>query len=168
LNQLHLYQSLPYPLRVAAASLRGWSKRRWRYDRETPARVREARERERWTEQEWERWRSRRLHAILERAATRVPYYRDLWRGRGEWADLRRWPLLAKDSIREAPGSFLVDGVEPSHLEELHTSGTTGKPLTLWRDRAASRAWYGSGTPAAATGSASTAATAGPSSAASS
>jgi phenylacetate-CoA ligase len=146
-NQLHLYQSLPYPLRVVAASLRGWSRRRWRYDGETPRRVREARARERWTDDEWSRWRSERTAALLERAATRVPHYRDLWRERGggpeAWKELSSWPILGKDAIRERPASFLSDGASPAALEELHTSGSTGKPLTLWRDREASRCWYG-------------------------
>ena len=148
MNQLRLYQSLPYPLRVAAASLRGWTRSRWRYDRSTPRRVREARERESFSDEQWSRYQAERTRSILERAVTRVPHYRDLWSARGglgagEWKALDRWPVLDKDAIRESPASFLVEGVRPSDLEELHTSGSTGKPLTLWRDRETSRAWYG-------------------------
>jgi phenylacetate-coenzyme A ligase PaaK-like adenylate-forming protein len=147
MNWLRLYQSLPYPLRVVAASHRGRRHSRWRYDDRTPLRVSEALERDRWSPEHWSAWQTERLRALLASAATRVPYYRDLWTGESSgsrrWSELSRWPILTKEALRENPAAFVVDGVSLRDLEELHTSGSTGTPLTLWRSRETSRAWYG-------------------------
>jgi phenylacetate-CoA ligase len=147
LNWLHVYQSLPYPLRVVAASVRGRQHRLRRYDERTSRRVQEAHERESWSADRWAGWQDERLRPLLAAAAERVPYYRDVWRRRGEgagaWGELSRWPVLRKDVLRNDPAAFLVDGTNAADLEELHTSGSTGKPLTLWRSEETSRAWYG-------------------------
>lgn len=145
---LKIYHHLPPPLRDAAASLRGARLRAWRYGPETDTLTREALERDRWTEEQWDVWRSRRLYALLERAATRVPWYRDYWAehpGTGAqpaWANLADWPILEKEALRENPDAFLVEGADPVQLMVEHTSGTTGKSLHLSISRGTSRAWY--------------------------
>ena len=145
---LGLYRRLPYPLRVLAASARGQTLRRWRYGPETDRLVAEALERESWGPSRWETWRRDRLSALLDRAATRVPYYRELWaarRRRGDrrpWDDLANWPILEKAALREAPAAFVVEDRDPRRMYHEHTSGTSGTPLDLWWSRETVRAWY--------------------------
>lgn len=148
MNLLSLYHKLPYPLRVAAASARGLTLRRWRYGPETQRLVEAALERERWPEEEWRAYQEGLLAVLLDRAARQVPYYREHWAARrragdrASWAYLENWPVLTKDALRAAPRAFLADDCDPRRMMEEHTSGTTGKPLTLWIGRQAAREWY--------------------------
>ena len=76
---LSIYHRLPYPLKVAAANLKGFQLRRWRYGKGTEQLVAETQERESWSASDWQRWQEAQLEFILHRAATQVPYYRDYW-----------------------------------------------------------------------------------------
>jgi phenylacetate-CoA ligase len=145
---LGVYHRFPRPARSVAASLRGFYLRAWRYGPETDRLVEEAHERERWSAESWRRWQEQRLAYVLERAATRVPYYRDQWAerrrkgDRASWELLENWPVLEKESLRTNPRAFLADDCEVRRLFHEHTSGTSGTPLHLWWSRKTVRAWY--------------------------
>src|SRR5881394_1270143 len=95
---LSLYHGLPAPVRSFAATLRGFYLRRWRYGRESERLIQEALERDFWRPDQWQAWIDERLAFVLHRAATKVPYYRDLWtlrRRHGDTASFERlenWP----------------------------------------------------------------------------
>lgn len=120
----------------------------WRYDQGTQRRVSEALARETWSEGQWDLWQRDRLETLLDRAATRVPFYRDQWekrRAQGDlspWTSLDNWPILRKEDLRKEPLRFIADDRNTRFMMKLGTSGSTGKPLTLWRSRSASVAWY--------------------------
>lgn len=145
---LKLYHGLPAPLRSVAASLRGFYLRSWRYGTETDRLIEEALDREYWSASQWKVWREERLAYVLHRAATRVPFYRDLWASRrtnGEtasWEYLENWPILTKDSIRQNPHAFVADDCNIRKMFHEHTSGTTGKSLNLWWTLRTVREWY--------------------------
>jgi phenylacetate-CoA ligase len=145
---LRVYHRLPGRARSVAASLQGFYLRAWRYGPETDRLVEEAHERERWSLESWQRWQTERLAYVLERAATRVPYYRDQWArrrrkgDRASWELLENWPVLEKESLRTNPRAFLSDECEGRRLFHEHTSGTSGTPLDLWWSRKTVRAWY--------------------------
>ena len=144
---LRLYHHLPAPLRSAAATARGYRLRRWRYGANAEELVDEALDRERWSADKLKAWQAERLAFMLHRAATQVSFYRASWqerRRRGDrssWEHLENWPLLAKAPIRSNPHAFVADDSPVSRLFPVNTSGTTGKPLRLWRSRAANQ-WY--------------------------
>jgi phenylacetate-CoA ligase len=110
--------------------------------------VEEALERDHWSRERWERWQNEQLTLLLDRAATRVPYYREQWRarrGRGDaasWQVLQNWPILEKESVRQNAKAFVADDSGAKAMFHEHTSGTTGKPLDLWWSRDTVRAWY--------------------------
>ena len=137
-TSLQLYHSLPASLRTAVASLRGYYLRSWRYGTETDQLVQEAIDRESWSHDQWKAWQEERLSRLLERAATLVPYYRDQWaarrlRGdRASWEYPENWPILEKNSVRDNPRAFVADDCNVRLMFREHTSGTTGKPLSLW------------------------------------
>jgi phenylacetate-CoA ligase len=85
---------------------------------------------------------------MLWHAARNVPYYRQQWEARRSAGDLaavdelESWPILSKDAVREHPEAFVARGVDLGAQVIEHTSGTTGKPLTLWMSREAVRTWY--------------------------
>lgn len=145
---LRFYHAMPPVVRSAAAGARGWYLRAWRYGPETDRLADAALARERWSSAQWAAWREERLAQLLERAATRVPYYRDQWaarRRRGDrasWELLANWPVLEKEAVRTAPRAFLADDCNPRTMFHEHTSGTTGTSLDLWWSRATVRTWY--------------------------
>ncbi len=145
---LRIYHRLPAPSRSVVASLRGYYLSRWRYDKFTEQLVDEALERDAWSEKQWADWRSDRLAFVLNRAATRVPYYRQMWEQRRRNGDnaspqyLENWPVLEKSVLRTRSREFIADDRSISRMFHEHTSGTTGGPLDLWFDRHAVKQWY--------------------------
>jgi phenylacetate-CoA ligase len=145
---LALYQSLPPALRSACATVHGFKLRHWRYGPETEELVRAALEREHWSQERWKVWQEERLAYVLHRAATRVPYYRDQWTlrrqkgDRNSWEILANWSILEKSELRQNAKAFLADDSESGRMLYLHTSGTTGTPLSLWFSRDTVRKWF--------------------------
>jgi len=145
---LKVYHRLPYPAKMLAAAARGRALGHWRYGPQTERLVEEALARDAWTADQWQAWCEARLAVVLDRAASRVPYYRDQWArrraagDRAAWDVLDHWPILTKDALRAAPRAFLADDCDPAQMYYEHTSGTTGKPLHLWHSRATLQAWY--------------------------
>lgn len=146
---LQIYHRLPSPVRSLAASMRGMQLRAWRYGADTEQLVAEALVREYWNPEQWKSWREEQLAFLLNRAATTVPYYRNLWaerRRRGDrssFEHLENWPILEKEDLRKDARAFVADDCSTRRLKPEHTSGTTGKSLELWRSRVTERAWYG-------------------------
>ncbi|MCC7495971.1 MAG: phenylacetate--CoA ligase family protein [Bryobacterales bacterium] len=145
---INLYQSLPYPLRSAAASTWGYYLRWLRYSGETETLAAEALERDHWSASQWRNWTEERLAYTLHRAATRVPFYRSYWserRARGDrssWERLENWPLLNKESVRQSPEAFVADDCNIRRMHVWFTSGSTGTPLRLYWSRRNIRRWY--------------------------
>ncbi|MDA4121240.1 MAG: hypothetical protein OK404_02395 [Thaumarchaeota archaeon] len=81
----------------------------------------------------------RRLVSLISYAFNRVPYYHNLMRARhlspddiSEIRDLQKLPMLTREIIQEnSPRGMLARGIHPTSVR--HTSGTTGKPLTIVR-----------------------------------
>lgn len=136
---MKLYHHLPPAGRSAAASLRGLYLRSWRYSRQTEALIDAALERETWSAEQWKRHQEERLALVLTRAATMVPYYRHQWATRrrlgyrASWERLENWPILSKEILRANARAFIADDCKPRRMFRERTSGTTGKPLELWR-----------------------------------
>lgn len=72
-----------------------------------------------------------------------MPYYREVFSGLGitsrdirSIAELERLPVLTKDVVRERALDLVRDDVPLADLSEHHSGGSTGVPLTFYRDRA--------------------------------
>ncbi len=145
---LRRYHALPPVLRSAVATARGGYLRGWRYGPGADRLRDEALDRDRWSPAQWTSWQQERLAFVLERAATRVPYYRALWAerrragDRAAWDVLAHWPVLEKDALRRAPAAFVADDRTIGRMFHDHTSGTTGTSLDLWFTRDVVRRWY--------------------------
>jgi phenylacetate-CoA ligase len=55
---------------------------------------------------------------------------------------LENWPILGKEALRENPKALVADDCDVRRMVHLHTSGTTGKPLSLWQTRETVQKWY--------------------------
>jgi len=145
---MKIYQRLPAFLRSHAASWRGRQLHRWRYGPQAERLVAEAYEREAWDARQWTRYQEERLAYVLHRAATKVPYYRELWarrRRQGDhrsWEELAHWPILEKQQLRAHPESFVADDCHRAQMYSEQTSGTTGTPLRFWLQRESIQAYY--------------------------
>jgi phenylacetate-CoA ligase len=110
--------------------------------------VEQAAERERWSATQWRTWQQEQLAAVLHRAATRVPYYREQWAQRRRCGDsasfeyLENWPILEKGELKKDARAFVADDCDTRRMFHEHTSGTSGKPLDLWWSRDVVRSWY--------------------------
>jgi phenylacetate-CoA ligase len=157
---LALYHALPYPLRCAAASARGLYLSWWRYGPETDAEVAATLERDTWPAARWDTWTAEELAKTLHHAAKHVPWYRDHWSNRRRHGDrasvghLENWPILRKEDLRTHPRAFLSDTCNLRRMMHVHTSGTTGTPISIRQSRrtvqrryalmeARWRQWYG-------------------------
>ncbi len=145
---LKLYHGLPTPLKSLAATARGLHLRRWRYGPETERLVAEAVERESWSAAQWQQWRETRLAHVLHRAATRVPFYREVWASRRRNGDrrsyeyLENWPILDKEELRANPFRFVADDRDVRNMFHEQTSGSTGKSIDLWWSRQTVQEYY--------------------------
>ena len=83
-----------------------------------------------------------RLSALLAHAEARVPYYREMFRSLGissrdvrSLEDFAKLPVLTKDIIRERQRDLIREDVALENLLPHHSGGSTGVPLTFYRDR---------------------------------
>lgn len=145
---LNTYHIFPYPLRVIITSLYGVRLQRVRYSNNTNYLGMESIKREKWALGQWNAWQKERIAQILYHASRNVPYYRQQWEKRRQNGDkssielLENWPVLSKDSLRDFPQAFVADNINLRSQMVEHTSGTTGKPLTLWMSKDAIHQWY--------------------------
>ncbi|MBW1887514.1 MAG: phenylacetate--CoA ligase family protein, partial [Deltaproteobacteria bacterium] len=76
-----------------------------------------------------------RLAVTINQAYSHVPYYRKLFNKLGlkpsdirGMDDLKKLPLLTKDTVRTSGLSLIADNAERYHPISYRTSGTTGAP----------------------------------------
>src|SRR6185369_10127420 len=115
---LRAYHRLPPGPRSMAASVWGVYLRLWRYGNDTDQLVAVALDREHWSPARLRAYDEDRLAALLHRAATRVPFYREMWAARrrkgdtASWERIENWPVLEKDSVRINPKAFVADSCQ--------------------------------------------------------
>ncbi len=87
-------------------------------------------------------YQERKLRRLVAHCYENVPYYHELFRRLHlKPADiatrdgLRKLPCTAKEDIRTHHQQFIARNVNRRFLSMARTSGTTGKPLVLYRDR---------------------------------
>lgn len=83
-----------------------------------------------------------RIRALLAHAERTVPYYRETFRALGVRSedirthdDFARLPVLTKDILRERKEDLVSEAVDRSMLLAHHSGGSTGVPVTFYRDR---------------------------------
>ncbi|MCB9851847.1 MAG: phenylacetate--CoA ligase family protein [Phycisphaerales bacterium] len=85
--------------------------------------------------------RARQLGILLRHAYENVPLYRSLWDAAGvrpddirSPADLPRLPMIDKECIVAAGNDAVDRNVDPASLDEMSTSGTSGRAITMRRE----------------------------------
>jgi hypothetical protein len=84
----------------------------------------------------------RRLSELLAHAEKHVPYYREFFRSLNitsddirSLKDLAQLPILTKDIVRERWRDLVREDVPLEKLSRHHSGGSTGVPLTFYRER---------------------------------
>ena len=95
------------------------------------------------SEEEIRRAQQRRIGAVVAHAGVHVPYYRDTFRRLGldpaairTAADLARLPLLERRDVQRDPEYFRSRAWPLDACVPLQSGGSTGEPLTFFRDPA--------------------------------
>jgi len=85
----------------------------------------------------------RLLSALLDHAERNVPYYREMFAALGirsrdvrSLEDFARLPVLTKDIVRERQRDLVSEATPPERLFPQHSGGSTGVPVSFFRDRA--------------------------------
>ena len=115
----------------------------WKYRRfggKFKATVDEFSSRERFSLPAWQGYQVEKLRELLRVCYFETPYYRRLFKDCGidetsirnfSLDDLRKLPLLEKNTIREHPEDFIAENARKKKLHKYHTSGSTGTPLIV-------------------------------------
>ena len=94
---------------------------------------------ETWSAEQIRRYKEGHLSKIIEQAYHHCPYYRKKYDEAGVspsdftcLEDLRKFPILTKEEVRNNLEGLMADNVERKQLVHYHTSGTTGKALDFY------------------------------------
>lgn len=134
-----LYFASPIPLQHLMVSAYGFRLRYLRYgalQRRTLAELRRSQWRPR---EELQAMQLAKLNELLRHAWETVPFYRDRGPAPGPLTSLEELstlPLLRKDDLRTRETQLVSAAYRRSRILEIHTGGTTGKPLSIHCDRA--------------------------------
>jgi len=143
MNKIAIYQQLPNFIKSLLASFYGMRlQKRRTYLRETFEEI--FKERASSTQAEYLNWQKNAVTEMLVYAAQKVPYYRNYWTGKDQSniGDINAWPILDKDIVRNHPTQFISDDFNIKDLSVMHTSGTSGKPMTIYLSKESFGLWY--------------------------
>jgi phenylacetate-CoA ligase len=143
MNKIAIYQQLPNFIKSLLASFYGMRLQKKRtYLRDTFEEI--FKERASWNQAEYLNWQKNAVTEMLVYAAQKVPYYRNYWTGKDQSniGDINAWPILDKDIVRNHPTQFISDDFNIKDLSVMHTSGTSGKPMTIYLSKESFGLWY--------------------------
>jgi len=127
-----IYDLAPAPARHVLTSARGWLLSRMRYRRETFEFLERLRKNELWTAPEVAEYQLQGLRAIISHARRTVPHYASYPSVEIESVeDLRSFPVIARETVRENRESFFSQAVPRHRRVRTGTTGTTGANLTV-------------------------------------
>ncbi|MBN2461062.1 MAG: phenylacetate--CoA ligase family protein [Candidatus Cloacimonetes bacterium] len=96
---------------------------------------------QRWTLEQLHEYQDLRLRKLVRHAASRVSYYREVFRNAGLQAtefhgrkDMEQLPLLEKETVRTRTHELTADNAEKYGINWDSTSGSTGTPLHFISD----------------------------------
>jgi phenylacetate-CoA ligase len=126
------YDRAPSPARDLLTSARGWFLTRLRYSPQMRVFLSQLRAHENWSAQEIASYQIRALRDVIHRACASVPFYEKYPRGEfSRLEDLARYPVLARETLRQNQEQFLCRSI-PSRLRiRAGTTGTTGANLKV-------------------------------------
>jgi len=143
-SRLHaLYDHFPAPARTIMTSARGWLLSNIRYSANTFRYLEELRRHDNWTADEIATYQLKSLQQSVSHAQATVPYYKDDPAiDIRSFDDLKRLPVLERETVRTRPEQFLSSSVSSYKRIRAGTTGTTGGNLKVaYTEKLASANW---------------------------
>lgn len=135
----HLYGASPVYLQNLLISVYGLYTYKRRYGGRHSEYLESLRESQWYPKNRLEELQFMNLSGVIRNAFETVPFYRETYRKHGvvpsslqSLDDLRKLPTITKGDVKANPKSFVSDFSGGGRLVEIHTSGTTGSPLTIY------------------------------------
>ncbi len=139
----NLYKNLPIPLQNLACSYYGKQEIKARFGPLFHQYLDELMESEKMSTAEIAAFQDEKLGALIKYSYENVPYYREVMDGLKlkpqdirSRADLVKLPILTKEDVRNNVEKLVSTAVDKKDLVFRHTSGTTGKSLHFYADKA--------------------------------
>ncbi len=137
-----LYSKLPVFMQHIACTLSGLKMRRERLNATFRRALAFLEDSDRWPLVDLEAYRDEQIRRVVKHAYDSVPYYREVMDARKLRPDdirgiddLPKLPLLTKQTIRERSKDLLSRAWPRNRYVTVHTSGTTGTPVTFVEDK---------------------------------
>lgn len=147
MNKLAIFQKSPPIVKSFLASLNGFKLNRIRKINRKKYLI-EIKKHDSWGKENIREYQNKKLEEILDYSVKNIPYYRNLWKKlksddpQLDHLNIKNWPILEKETIRNSPGQFMSEIVNKKELINITTSGTSGKPMSFWYDKTAISYWY--------------------------
>ena len=144
-----IYNRSPIVLQNVMISTYGLLLKRERYGKEYTRILESLRESDLYSSEQVNQLQKERLSCLIRYAFNHVPYYRETWKRIGLIpSDItldnlgQVLPLISKEDIRENHNSFKSELIKNHEIIKITTSGTTGKPLTIYTSKYVRQANY--------------------------
>ena len=114
----------------------------WKKNNKTPYYLRQLRKSQFWPKEEIEKLQLKKLKNLVSYAYKNVPYYKKIFNENHlhpsditDLNDFQRLPILNKNLIRQNLASLISVKVNRENLRKDFTSGSTGEPLVIYKDK---------------------------------
>jgi phenylacetate-CoA ligase len=119
-----------------------WRMVSWKNNNKAPYYLKQLRKSQFWSNEEIEKLQLKKLKNLISYAYKNVPYYKKILVEHQihplditNLNDVQRLPILHKDIIRKNTDSLISTAGNKNDLQKDFTSGSTGEPLVLYRDK---------------------------------
>jgi len=136
-----IYWKAPYLVKNLMASINAMILNRQRFGPDYQRVLGELAEHDKWSAEQFRQYQCVQLQSLIRHVSEKVPYYQKMFAEKGinpesitKPQDLQRLPILEKTVARSDPMSLLDRTLDRRKLIAVHTSGTTGMPINLYRD----------------------------------
>jgi phenylacetate-CoA ligase len=136
-----IYWKAPYLVKNLMASINGIKLDHQRFGPDCHRMIEEITEHDKWSAEQFRQYQCAQLQSLIRHISETVPYYQKMFAEKGinpqsitKPEDLQRLPILEKAVARSSSTSLLDQALNEKKLIVEHTAGTTGTPMTLYRD----------------------------------
>jgi phenylacetate-CoA ligase len=119
-----------------------WKFSCWRHNNRTPYYLKQLRKSQFWPIEEIEKLQLKKIKNLVSFAYENVPYYKKIMNENHlhpsditDLKDFQKIPILTKNQIRKNLDNLISTNVNKENLRKDFTSGSTGEPLVIYKDK---------------------------------
>jgi phenylacetate-CoA ligase len=114
----------------------------WKNNNKTPYYLTELRKSQFWPKEDIEKLQLKKIKNLISYAYKNVPYYKKILNENHlhptditDFKDVQKIPILNKNQIRQNLDALISTNVDKKNIRKDFTSGSTGEPLTIYKDK---------------------------------